>query len=445
MREQRPESRERDVAKRKAIMGVARKVEAALDELDISLFEERLPPLLQILSTLSPNAREAVRRPGRIPVAWLRINNLKGNVREADRSKGDMADRLKEAPAILEEIRQEKRRLILDYSHEGRAAADRPFAVIEQILEGLGVKPSSVMVLTQNSVAKDIAETLSAQGERGVAVVTAHRHLAEIWKMTVAPRANFAIPEVGFAAAPIGPRPYRFISLNYTIRGARAVLVARLLERGEPGYMSFSTERSRSNKTVNKVMREVREISLPEKLHENVARVQRLFDEKVEGRTDLDAMSDPKQAIYQLPEEGLRQSELFLVTETEIGDARLSRFTEKTIKAIIAGIPFVIFGNKGTVAAMREIGFDVFDGIVDHGYDAIDDPRERFEAAWMEAARVLDSGPGLVDRHRARIEAANAANAVAFRDVLPRRWIERPLDEIAAWAANRPDRATETP
>lgn len=424
---------------------VKRGVESAFDDLDIYLFEERLPPLLKVFAALSDEAQAAVSRPGRLPVAWLRINGLNGRFRETDGSRGHMASPLQASPDILDQIRRGERRLILDSSHEGRAGdAERPFKVLEGILTELGVGLDQVMILTQNSVATDMTSALAAETGHGVFAATTHSHLVNIWRMMVSPDAKITMPHVGFAAAPIGPRPYRYTSLNYTIRGARALLVGRLLARGEPGYMSFSTERSRTNKTVETVMQEVRRISLPGKRRANTALVQRLFDDKIELKTDLGSIARPVDAVYQLPEDGLRKSELFLVTETELGDARLSRFTEKTIKAVIAGIPFVVFGNKGTVSAMRNVGFDVFDGLVDHTYDDLDDPRERFDVAWRESARLLDLGPGLVDRNRVRIEAANAINALAFEDNIARQWIEDPLLRISQWAASQSELLRET-
>jgi hypothetical protein len=190
------------------------------------------------------------------------------------------------------------------------------------------------------------------------------------------------------------------------------------------------------------VLEEVAAVSLPEALDPNQAGVRQLYADRFEARGDLDTVPAGHN-VYQMPEDALCGSELFLVTETEMAGPTLSRFTEKTLKAVIAGIPFVVFGNVNTIAALREVGFDPFDGVVDHRYDAIADPAERFEAAWAEAARLLDTGPGLVERHRARIDAANRHNAAVFRDRLPLQWIERPLRQVLRWASApvAPDRA----
>ena len=51
--------------------------------------------------------------------------------------------------------------------------------------------------------------------------------------------------------------------------------------------------------------------------------------------------------------------------------------TEKTWKPIASGQLFVILGNQGIVKHLRDHGIDCFDDIIDHSYDAGEDPRER--------------------------------------------------------------------
>lgn len=51
--------------------------------------------------------------------------------------------------------------------------------------------------------------------------------------------------------------------------------------------------------------------------------------------------------------------------------------SEKTWKPIASGQLFLILGNPGTVKHLRDQGIDCFDDIIDHGYDAIEDTRER--------------------------------------------------------------------
>jgi len=67
------------------------------------------------------------------------------------------------------------------------------------------------------------------------------------------------------------------------------------------------------------------------------------------------------------------------------------RLTEKVFKAIKNCQPFVIAGPTGSVAQLREMGYQTFDHVVDHSYDAIGDPTERWDAVCSEMCRLAKS------------------------------------------------------
>jgi hypothetical protein len=54
--------------------------------------------------------------------------------------------------------------------------------------------------------------------------------------------------------------------------------------------------------------------------------------------------------------------------------------SEKTYKCIKYGQPFVIAGGAGSLAALRQQGYRVFDGIIDNSYDDIQDANQRWQA-----------------------------------------------------------------
>ena len=47
--------------------------------------------------------------------------------------------------------------------------------------------------------------------------------------------------------------------------------------------------------------------------------------------------------------------------------------TEKTMHAIIAGMPFFVLGHRGILSEIKQLGFRTFEGIVDENYDSQDD------------------------------------------------------------------------
>ena len=90
-----------------------------------------------------------------------------------------------------------------------------------------------------------------------------------------------------------------------------------------------------------------------------------------------------------------RDSYASIVLET-LYDAEQSGgafITEKTFKAILNAHPFVIFGCSGTLATLRRLGYRTFDGLIDTGYDSIQDNTERFRATVAAVAAIAQQDP----------------------------------------------------
>jgi len=90
--------------------------------------------------------------------------------------------------------------------------------------------------------------------------------------------------------------------------------------------------------------------------------------------------------------EGLLQSTVFepscvsLITEPSFYE-RETLQTEKTIMAMYGGTLPVWVGGWGIPESMRQLGFDVFDDIVDHSYEKLADPWDR---AYCAVEKNLD-------------------------------------------------------
>jgi hypothetical protein len=65
-----------------------------------------------------------------------------------------------------------------------------------------------------------------------------------------------------------------------------------------------------------------------------------------------------------------------VVLETIFDDSRL-HFTEKILRPIACGQPFLLVGTHGSLEYLRSYGFETFSNIIDESYDTIVDPRER--------------------------------------------------------------------
>jgi hypothetical protein len=83
-----------------------------------------------------------------------------------------------------------------------------------------------------------------------------------------------------------------------------------------------------------------------------------------------------------------RETFVEIVTETSFTE-QCYLITEKTLNSIY-GMNFpILMCGKGSVELLRQIGFDMFDDIIDHSYDTIDNPIDRLYTAISNNSRLL--------------------------------------------------------
>jgi hypothetical protein len=69
---------------------------------------------------------------------------------------------------------------------------------------------------------------------------------------------------------------------------------------------------------------------------------------------------------------------------------KLHFLTEKTVKPLLFGKPFIIFGVKGFHGWLRDFGFLLYDELFDYSFDGIDDTEERFETIIKQIKKLDD-------------------------------------------------------
>jgi hypothetical protein len=82
-------------------------------------------------------------------------------------------------------------------------------------------------------------------------------------------------------------------------------------------------------------------------------------------------------------------TEIEVVLETLFDDNRL-HLTEKSLRPIACGHPFIIAGTYGSLAYLRSYGFQTFDTVWDESYDAIQDPLARLHAIVNLMKQIAD-------------------------------------------------------
>ena len=84
-----------------------------------------------------------------------------------------------------------------------------------------------------------------------------------------------------------------------------------------------------------------------------------------------------------------QSTELEVVLETLFDDERL-HLTEKILRPIACGHPFILVSTIGSLEYLRHYGFKTFGNLIDENYDTIHDPVERLQAIVKELRRIAD-------------------------------------------------------
>jgi hypothetical protein len=90
--------------------------------------------------------------------------------------------------------------------------------------------------------------------------------------------------------------------------------------------------------------------------------------------------------------EDYQQTQLEVVLETLFDDARW-HLTEKALRPIACGHPFILAATPGSLQYLRSYGFETFGGLIDETYDSIVDPVQRLRAIVESMKQLLSAGP----------------------------------------------------
>jgi hypothetical protein len=76
-----------------------------------------------------------------------------------------------------------------------------------------------------------------------------------------------------------------------------------------------------------------------------------------------------------------------IVLETLFDDSRW-HLTEKALRPIACGQPFMLVATAGSLQYLQQYGFKTFAGLIDESYDSIQNPRQRLQAVIAEMTRI---------------------------------------------------------
>lgn len=87
-------------------------------------------------------------------------------------------------------------------------------------------------------------------------------------------------------------------------------------------------------------------------------------------------------------------SAIEVVLETLFDDCR-NHLTEKTLRPIACGRPFILAATPGSLNYLKKYGFKTFSGLIDETYDTIQDPVARLHAITDEMTRINQLEPNV--------------------------------------------------
>lgn len=128
------------------------------------------------------------------------------------------------------------------------------------------------------------------------------------------------------------------------------------------------------------------------------------------ARTDLETMlpanTHDSRASADYNNQDYAQTGMEIVLETLFDDSRL-HLTEKALRPIACGKPFMLIATAGSLKYLRSYGFETFSDLIDESYDLETDPVARLAAVIQEMSRIaaLSSSDKIVLWHRLHLIA----------------------------------------
>lgn len=175
--------------------------------------------------------------------------------------------------------------------------------------------------------------------------------------------------------APVQSLQHKFTALNRLPKWWRASIISDLLEIGllKNSLLSFNTGNSTIDESENDNPIEVDLIDGWRARTQSLMQTQLLCDQ-------LDATQQNDHHVVNTDLYTGSACSIVLETHFDVDQSGGAFLTEKTFKPIKYGQPFVIAGGPGSLQALRDMGYRVFDDVIDNHYDNILDNTQRYFA-----------------------------------------------------------------
>ena len=269
-------------------------------------------------------------------------------------------------PVRVRELCQDGKLRVLFYYHEGDNPS-RQKLVLDRQCQSAGLDPDCYRFVTGNTAVAELEQ---------------FRHFADHELFYY--KANHRQPALAWHDH---ERSRTFTLLNRTHKWWRATVTSDLLRRGvlDRSYWSYGIEDCGDQPTDNPI-----EVDLMPGLAQEI---QRFLAAAPYRCDDLDSTQHNRH--HNLVPEHFTDSYFHIVTETHFdADGSGGTFlTEKTFKPIKHAQPFVLIAPPGSLSLLRDLGYRVFDSVLDNSYDTIVHNTDRWCAVRDLLISIHDQDP----------------------------------------------------
>jgi hypothetical protein len=292
---------------------------------------------------------------------------------------------------IKKDVHNGKCLLILDLSNEGHIEPNNVYHIklLEDLIASLDPADNSILFLDQN---RRITKTFGAN-ENFNKLRHKIKFLNYNFHHKLLINDVFVSSNIEFSSDRFFPSFESFfdhkqkvlLALLGTPRPHRVVLYHYLRHRSYKNnslvsFVGFETTKGKDTKEYSLNFLKVNPLGryLDEKL--NQEKIEEIINSLPSEHLDTDMVQDLNLLATHIPFELYKQSFFSVVSETEFSDGNMNRITEKTLKSFAMGHPSIIFGNPDSLDLVRELGFQLFEDVINPKYDQVIDPLQRFEA-----------------------------------------------------------------
>jgi hypothetical protein len=293
------------------------------------------------------------------------------------------------SPAIVNAINEERCRLIFDFSNE--SGTSMLLDEVTRQLSGKGVlDPAKCWIICQNRLFERTSPGRISVAHFDFFILAAVNEARKI----LSPDVHSLLVE----KKRLGFFKKKFVCLNATPRLHR---IHTLLEMIDQGLIDLNFETKYINGQSAFLSMPLLEVSKVDPLTRTAINqyldgcgsscLAKYLDGFIESLPlEADSLAEKgNQLATKITMEHYSDSGISIVTETGVDSGNM-RLTEKLIKPLALGHPFVVVGHIGSARLVKTLGYSDFSEFIDHRYDAIASPSFRIKEAVKSAGHFLE-------------------------------------------------------